>query len=119
MVMEALPTVLANRERRTGPRVNSLKSLGRWLEACRRWSGVNALAVSDSSGCLIAGAGVSRLCEELAALAPPSLVSLSIASKANSQSIADGQAYLCAPIGRLSQRSITRFAEGCARILSL
>jgi hypothetical protein len=119
MVMEAFETVVADGERRTSPRANSLKSLRLWLEACRRWSGVDALAVSDSSGCLIAGAGVSQLCEELAALAPPSLVSVSIASKANSQSIADGQAYLCAPIGRLSQRTITRFAEGCARILSL
>lgn len=117
--MKALSNGMPNTERRAASRANSLKSLGRWLEACRRKSGLQALAVSDSSGCLIAGAGVSRLCEELAAMAPPAMVSVSLASKTNSQAIANGLAYLCAPIGRLNQSALSRFAIGCARILSL
>ena len=117
--MQAVADVARNPERRGFARENSLNSLTRWLERCRVRAGVEALALADASGCLIAGAGISRLCEELAALAPPTLVSVSQASKANSQAVGRGQAYLSAPVGQLSQSLLTRFASGCARILAI
>jgi hypothetical protein len=106
-------------ERRAPNRADSLRSLERWLETCRLTAGLPALAVSDETGCLIAGAGLSRLCDELAALAPASLVLAPLSRKANSQSIAGGRAYLSAPVGCLDQDSLTRLAKGCARILAL
>ncbi len=106
-------------ERRAYSREDSLESLGRWLEACRASVGLQALAVSDATGCLIAGAGVSRMCVELAALAPAALVLAPMARKSNSQSIAGGLAYLSAPEGQVDQESLTRLAKGCARILAI
>ena len=106
-------------ERRVSSRENSLESLSQWLESCRAREGLQALAVSDSSGCLIAGAGVARVCEELAALAPVALVLAPKASQSNSQALAGGLAYLSAPMGQLGQESLSRLACGCARILAL
>lgn len=117
--MQALDVTVTPVERRIVSRDNALSGLGRWLESCRLSAGLDALALSDASGCLIAGAGVSRICEELAALAPHPLVAAPLACAANSQSIARGQAYLVAPIGRVNQGTLTRFADGCARILAL
>jgi len=117
--MKAAFFVLKDTERRANDREDSLQSLGRWLESCRASEGLPALAISDASGCLIAGAGAARLCEELAALAPSSLVLAPMASQSNSQSIAGGLAYLSAPVGQLRQESLTRLAQGCARILAL
>ena len=106
-------------ERRAYYREDVLECLGRWLEAFRRTRGLQALAVSDATGCLVAGAGVSSECEELAALAPASLVSAPLAGKSNSQSIARGVAYLSVPVGQLDQPTLTLLANGCARILSI
>jgi hypothetical protein len=57
-------------ERRRDRTEDTLAALTRLLEAARRRSGLEALSVADSSGLLLAGAGPSRLCEELAAWAP-------------------------------------------------
>jgi hypothetical protein len=58
------------RERRRARSADSLVALGRLLDGSRRAGGLEAVAVADASGCLVAGAGAFRTCEELAALAP-------------------------------------------------
>ncbi len=45
-------------------------ALGRLLDGSRRAGKLEAVAVADASGCLVAGSGAFRSCEELAALAP-------------------------------------------------
>lgn len=106
-------------ERRAAARQDKLASLERWLEVSRRKTGQQALALSDDQGCLIAGAGPARLCDELAALGPASLVTVPAAVKTNSLALGRGQAYLCAQAGLLEQKSLTHVAEGCSRILEL
>jgi hypothetical protein len=106
-------------ERRAAPRDDKLASLQHWLETARRSAGLQALALSDDQGCLIAGAGLSRLCDELAALAPSSLVTAPAAVNTNSLAIAHGQAYLCAQSRLLEQEALSYLAAGCARILEL
>jgi hypothetical protein len=60
----------AREERRRNRTEVALEALTRLVEASRRRAGLDAVAVSDPSGLLLAGAGAARLCEELAAWAP-------------------------------------------------
>ncbi len=57
-------------DRRRNRTEDALEALTRLVEAARRRTGVDAVAVSDPNGMLLAGAGAARLCEELAAWAP-------------------------------------------------
>jgi hypothetical protein len=57
-------------DRRVDRTEDALGALGKLVEASRRRTGLTALAVSDSLGLLLAGAGAHQLCEELAAWAP-------------------------------------------------
>jgi len=57
-------------ERRRHRTEDAIEALTRLLEATRRQNGLEALAVTDGTGLLLAGAGPSRLCDELAAWAP-------------------------------------------------
>jgi hypothetical protein len=57
-------------ERRSIRSADPLVALTLMLDAARSAGKLSALAVSDSSGCLVAGSGAVRACEELAALAP-------------------------------------------------
>ncbi len=57
-------------DRRSTRSDDPLVALGRLLDGVRRHSGIEALAVADPTGLLIAGAGAFRACEELAATAP-------------------------------------------------
>lgn len=57
-------------DRRRNRTEDALEALTRLVEASRRRTGVDAVAVSDPNGMLLAGAGAARLCEELAAWAP-------------------------------------------------
>jgi hypothetical protein len=57
-------------ERRRHRSDDALSALTRLLEAARARAGLDALAVADPAGLLVAGAGASQLCEELAAWAP-------------------------------------------------
>jgi hypothetical protein len=61
-------------ERRTNRSSDPLVALSRLLEATRQRTGASTLALADETGICIAGAGEVALCEELAALGPPSLV---------------------------------------------
>ena len=58
------------KERRVARSSDPLVALSRLLEAVRRSGPLDTLAVADETGCLVAGAGRSADCEELAALAP-------------------------------------------------
>jgi len=66
--MDEAPPVLEDRRRdRTS---ETLQALARLLDAARRRSGLEALALTDRSGLLLSGSGPARLCDELAAWAP-------------------------------------------------
>jgi len=63
-------TLDASADRRLHRTEDTLQALNRLVEASRRRSGADAVAVADRTGLLLAGAGAHRLCEELAAFAP-------------------------------------------------
>ena len=65
------PPLHADRpERRRNRSQDALTALTRLLDATRQAEELTALAIADSSGCLVAGSGAARLCEELCAFAP-------------------------------------------------
>ena len=68
-MIEAAPSD-PREDRRRNRTEDALEALTRLVEASRRRTGVEAVAVSDPNGMLLAGAGAARLCEELAAWAP-------------------------------------------------
>ena len=57
-------------ERRQARSENTQVALTRLLEAARRSADLEALALGDELGLLMAGAGAAELCDELAAVAP-------------------------------------------------
>src|SRR6188768_1956082 len=57
-------------ERRVQRSSNPSEALVCWLEAVRRRLALRSLALADSLGILVAGAGPARECDELAAWAP-------------------------------------------------
>ncbi|HYQ02129.1 MAG TPA: hypothetical protein VER96_25820 [Polyangiaceae bacterium] len=57
-------------DRRQARSENTQVALTRLLEAARRGSALEALALGDELGLLVAGAGAAELCDELAAVAP-------------------------------------------------
>ncbi|HYQ41567.1 MAG TPA: hypothetical protein VER11_06360 [Polyangiaceae bacterium] len=57
-------------ERRQARSENTQVALTRLLEAARRSAALEALALGDELGLLVAGAGAAELCDELAAVAP-------------------------------------------------
>lgn len=56
-------------ERRVQRSANPQVALACWLEATRRRTSLSSLALADSLGILVAGAGPARECDELAAWA--------------------------------------------------
>jgi len=64
------PASIEPLERRCDRTRDALAALTRLLEAARRRSGLDALAVAEKAGLLVAGAGPAGLCDELAAHAP-------------------------------------------------
>lgn len=57
-------------DRRRDRTTEALSALTRLLDAARKRSGLEALAVAEPGGMLLAGAGPARLCDEIAAWAP-------------------------------------------------
>jgi len=57
-------------DRRQARSENTQVALTRLLEAARRSAALEALALGDELGLLVAGAGAAELCDELAAVAP-------------------------------------------------
>jgi hypothetical protein len=118
-------------ERRTSRSSDPLIALSRLLESTRARARLPALAVADSSGLLVAGAGAYQDCEELAAYAPllmdtavandavePTLEALSTTSSVRRVAVEDLEVLVCGrgdPAGR--ERALPELALGCQRIL--
>ena len=111
MIRKAPIDLVARIDRRLDERRDCLTGLTRWLECSRQHLGVSALAVADASGCLVAGAGIARLCEELAAQAP-------LTASAAACSLANGAAWLSAP-SPCDDAAWQTTRQGCLRILGL
>ncbi|MFZ5894184.1 MAG: hypothetical protein ACOY0T_24195 [Myxococcota bacterium] len=107
-------------ERRVRRSSNPSEALACWLEAVRRRLAVRSVALADSLGMLVAGAGPARECDELAAWAPLQLhadvgpegppFKLSLAR------VPGFDAYVCAENAALE--ALATAAAGCSRILA-
>jgi len=118
-------------ERRQNRSSDALIALSRLLDATRRQVGLDALAVADATGCLVAGSGPFRLCEELAAWAPliapepandtvPTRLDV-LARRTEARRLAlDGiEVLICGQGDDVARESaLERVAEGCERILA-
>lgn len=112
-------------ERRHGRSTDTFVSLCRLLDAARRDSGLAAVAVADSAGCLVAGSGASQLCEELAAISTlpandPRLEELGFrgAKPPVRQLLIDGVEVSISALGPAEDADYARLSEGCRRILT-
>jgi len=107
---------------------NTLGALTRLLEAARRRSALEALAVGDGAGMLVAGAGAAELCDELAAVAPligtdspandtvpSSLMALERRLRVQRLAIDGFEVFVCGSGGGIPD--LTDVAQGCQRIL--
>lgn len=102
-------------ERRQHGRKDVLVDLSRWLEAARRRHGMQAMAVADASGCLVAGAGLAPECLDLAAYAPLG----GVPGCPRPLALGSGLAFLCASRGTVPLTQWTEIHRGCERILGL
>ena len=122
---------LGRAERRHDRTTEALNALVRLLEAARKRSGLEALAVAEHAGVLLAGAGPARLCDEMAAWAP--LVEAPVANdavptrldvferRALVQRLAvDGVEIVVCGVGdaEKTRRELDTVAAGCTRILT-
>lgn len=117
-------------ERRSAGRGDTLIALTRLLEAVRRRAAVEALAVSDGEGFLVAGSGAAELCDELAASAPLLVQGLTandseepylsqLAGRSSVRQLAlSGLTVLLSAHGEQAARGVEEMAAGCERILS-
>jgi hypothetical protein len=110
-------------ERRVQRSSNPSEALVCWLEAVRRRLDLRSLALADSLGILVAGAGPARECDELAAWAPLRLrdvawpemppFELSLAP------VPGFDAYVCAEGAAVANiEALESAAAGCSRILT-
>lgn len=122
--MESAPVL----ERRKDRSENTLGALTRLLEAARRRAELEALAVGDSAGMLVAGAGAAQLCDELAAYAPlvvadepandtvpSSLMALERRMRVQRLAIDGFEVFVCGSGGGIP--NLAEVAQGCERIL--
>jgi hypothetical protein len=115
-------------DRRRNRSEDALTALTRLLDATRQAENLTALAVADGSGCLVAGSGAARLCEELCAYAPlllrppsndtiPTRLDV-IARKTLVRRLSvDGLEVLVCGHGDDPRAALSRAGDGCARIL--
>jgi hypothetical protein len=121
-------------ERRLRRSADPEVALALMLDGARRSAGIEALAISDLSGCLVAASGAARACEELAAVAPllgdddaandvvPTRLEVLAREQTEVRRLCiDGFDVLLAAHGSGEARaaSLLRAAEGCRRILSV
>jgi hypothetical protein len=106
-------TLQTQADRRKSRSADPLIALTRMLDAARAAGELDAIAVADLTGCLVAGSGAARTCDELAALAPLT------ASSDVLRVAVDGVDLLVAAAGgaTLKAASLGRAAAGCQRIL--
>lgn len=112
-------------DRRHGRSNDTFVSLCRLLDAARRDSGLAAVAVADTSGCLVAGSGAAQLCEELAAISTlpandPRLDELGFRGEKPPvrQLLIDGYEVSISALGAAQDLDYTRLSDGCRRILT-
>jgi hypothetical protein len=112
-------------ERRQGRSSDTLVSLCRLLDAARRSSGLSAVAIADATGCLVAGSGAARLCEELAAISTlpandPRLEELGFRGPKPPvrQLLIDGLEVSITALGDAEDSDYLRLSDGCRRILT-
>jgi hypothetical protein len=112
-------------ERRQGRSTDTLVSLCRLLDAARQNSGLSALAIADTSGCLVAGSGAARVCEELAAISTlpandPRLEELGFRGQRPPvrQLLIDGFEVSISALGDADDADYARISDGCRRILT-
>lgn len=116
---------IPGQERRHGRSTDTFVSLCRLLEATRRARGLSAVALADTSGCLVAGSGATQLCEELAALSTipandPRLTELGFRGEkppVRYLSI-DGYDVALTVLGEARDDDYLRLSDGCRRILT-
>jgi hypothetical protein len=114
-------------ERRLSRSSDPLIALCRLLDAARSESMVEAVAVADPTGCLVAGAGAWQTCEELAAYAPltandvvPTRLDVIARRTAVRRLTVDGVEMLvsCRGEAEAAELALSRAAAGCRRILA-
>jgi hypothetical protein len=112
-------------ERRQSRSSDTLVSLCRLLDAARRDSGLAAVALADETGCLVAGSGAQRLCEELAAISSlpandPRLGDLGYRGEQPRvrQLLIDGFEVSLSALGDAKDTDYLRISDGCRRILT-
>jgi hypothetical protein len=116
-------------ERRKDRTTEALSALTRLLESARKRSGIEALAVAENGGVLLAGAGPAKLCDEMAACAPlaappandaiPTRLDI-FERRALVQRLAvDGVEIIVCGVGdgEKTRRELGTVAAGCTRIL--
>jgi len=117
-------------DRRRDRTTEALSALTRLLEAARRRSGLEALAVAEPAGVLLAGSGPARLCDEMAAWAPladtlpandavPSRMDVFERRALMQRLSVDGVEIIVCGVGdgEKTRRELGTVAAGCARIL--
>jgi hypothetical protein len=113
-------------ERRQSRSENTLVALTRLLEAARRSAELEAVAIGDDAGLLVAGAGAAELCDELAAIAPLGAANDTVPTRFDVLSrrtevrrlAVDGLEVLISGRGGDLGPAFNRVAAGCARILA-
>ena len=117
-------------ERRRDRTTEALSALTRLLDAARKRSGLEALAVAEPGGVLLAGAGPARLCDEMAAWAPlserapandavPSRLDVFERRALVQRLTVDGIELIVCGVGDgdEARRELGAVVEGCSRIL--
>jgi len=114
-------------DRRVSRSDNPITALTRLLEATRHATELEAVAVADDLGLLVAGAGAAELCDELAAIAPLGVAAndtvptrldvLSRRTEVRRLSVDGFEMFVSGQGGDLGT-GLARVAEGCARILA-
>ena len=115
-------------DRRQSRSENTLVALTRLLEGARRAAELEAVAIGDELGLLVAGAGAAELCDELAAVAPLGTAAandtiptrLDVLSRRTEvrRLAVDGLEVFISGRGGDLGLGLSRVAAGCARILA-
>jgi hypothetical protein len=115
-------------DRRVSRSENTLVALTRLLEAARHSAELDAVAIGDNAGLLVAGAGAAELCDELAASAPlgapaandtvPTRFEVLSRRKQVRRLAVDGLEVFISGRGGDLGLGLSRVAAGCARILA-
>lgn len=108
-------------ERRLQRSSNPSEALACWLEAVRQRHALRSLALADSLGTVVAGAGPARECDELAAWAPLFLGDEGTRAGAPFElslvPVPGFDAYVCAESAAAND-VLSAAAAGCSRILT-